>query len=47
MMDTNFNGTPVSISRTGYTGDLGYEIWINPEDALTIWDLLLGKGNSV
>ena len=46
MMDTNFNGIPVSISRTGYTGDLGYEIWINQEDALTIWDLLLDKGKS-
>ena len=46
IMDTNFNGTPVSISRTGYTGDLGYEIWINKEDALTIWDLLLDKGKS-
>ena len=46
MMDTNFNGIPVSISRTGYTGDLGYEIWINKEDALTIWDLLLDKGKS-
>ena len=31
MMDTNFNGKQVSISRTGYTGDLGYEIWINQE----------------
>tara|TARA_B100001029_G_scaffold51422_1_gene41117 strand:- start:104 stop:895 length:792 start_codon:yes stop_codon:yes gene_type:complete len=46
MMDTNFNGKRVSISRTGYTGDLGYEIWINQEDALTIWDLLLDKGKS-
>ena len=47
MMDTNFNGIPVSISRTGYTGDLGYEIWINKEDALTIWDLLLDKGKNL
>ena len=46
MIDTNFNGTQVSISRTGYTGDLGYEIWINQKDALTIWDLLLDKGKS-
>jgi len=44
MMDTNFNGIPVSISRTGYTGDLGYEIWMNPKHALSIWDLLLEKG---
>ena len=44
MMDTNFNGIPVSISRTGYTGDLGYEIWMDPKHALSIWDLLLEKG---
>ncbi|SVC26579.1 uncharacterized protein METZ01_LOCUS279433, partial [marine metagenome] len=39
MMDTMFNDIPVSISRTGYTGDLGYEIWMDPNDALFIWDL--------
>ena len=44
MIDTNFNGIPVSISRTGYTGDLGYEIWMDSENALLIWDLLLKKG---
>ncbi len=46
MIDTNINGTPVSISRTGYTGDLGYEIWIKAENALSVWDLLLEKGKS-
>ena len=44
MMDTMFNDIPVSISRTGYTGDLGYEIWMDTNDALFIWDLLLEKG---
>ena len=44
MMNTNFGDIPVSISRTGYTGDLGYEIWMDPNDALSIWDLLLEKG---
>ena len=46
MIDTNFNDIPVSISRTGYTGDLGYEIWMDSENALLIWDLLLKKGAS-
>ena len=46
MTNTNFNGIPVSISRTGYTGDLGYEIWMDSENALLIWDLLLKKGVS-
>jgi aminomethyltransferase len=31
-------GTKVTISRTGYTGDLGYEIWARTGDALTVWD---------
>ena len=46
MTDTNFNGIPVSISRTGYTGDLGYEIWMESDKALLVWDLLLDKGKS-
>ena len=46
MMETTFGNIPISISRTGYTGDLGYEIWINPGDALTIWDLLIDAGKS-
>ena len=44
MMDTTVDNIPVSISRTGYTGDLGYEIWMEPNDALTVWDLLMDKG---
>ena len=31
-------GLPVEISRTGYTGDLGYEIWMQAADALPVWD---------
>jgi aminomethyltransferase len=37
-------GVPVEISRTGYTGDLGYEIWINAEQALKVWDVLVDRG---
>src|SRR5205807_6770989 len=33
-------GVPVEISRTGYTGDLGYEIWIPSEEAIKVWDAL-------
>ncbi|MDG2267182.1 MAG: aminomethyltransferase family protein, partial [Candidatus Marinimicrobia bacterium] len=46
MMETTFGNIPVSISRTGYTGDLGYEIWMDPNDALAVWDLLMDKGKS-
>lgn len=47
LMETQLGDIPVTISRTGYTGDLGYEIWINPEDALNVWDLLLEKGKDL
>jgi aminomethyltransferase len=35
---------PVDISRTGYTGDLGYEIWMPAESALEVWDSLMREG---
>jgi aminomethyltransferase len=35
---------PVTISRTGYTGDLGYEIWLDAADALAVWDALIEAG---
>ena len=37
-------GVPVDISRTGYTGDLGYEIWIPWKDAVKVWDTLAREG---
>ena len=37
-------GMPVEITRTGYTGDLGYEIWIRPENATMVWDALQQAG---
>ena len=37
-------GVRVDISRTGYTGDLGYEIWMRAEDALRVWDALMDGG---
>src|ERR1700730_6350686 len=37
-------GVPVDISRSGYTGDLGYEIWIPWKDAVKVWDALMDKG---
>jgi aminomethyltransferase len=40
----NINGVPVDISRTGYTGDLGYEIWVPWQDAVKVWDALMAKG---
>jgi len=37
-------GVPVDISRTGYTGDLGYEIWVPWDRALAVWDALMVAG---
>jgi len=39
-------GMPVEISRTGYTGDLGYEIWAQAEQALQVWDELVRVGRA-
>ena len=37
-------GVKVDISRTGYTGDLGYEIWMPAQDAVRVWDALMEQG---
>jgi glycine cleavage system T protein (aminomethyltransferase) len=37
-------GVPVDISRTGYTGDLGYEVWIPWEQGLRVWDAVMAAG---
>jgi aminomethyltransferase len=39
-------GVPVDISRTGYTGDLGFEIWMPWKDAVKVWDALVAKGKA-
>jgi aminomethyltransferase len=39
-------GVPVDISRTGYTGDLGYEVWIPAERAVNVWDALMEHGKA-
>jgi len=39
-------GVPVEISRTGYTGDLGYEIWIATDEAVKVWDALMEAGQA-
>ncbi|UCF81034.1 MAG: aminomethyltransferase family protein [Acidobacteriota bacterium] len=40
------DGIPVEISRTGYTGDLGYEIWVPAKDAERVWDVLMDAGEA-
>ncbi|MFQ5419670.1 MAG: aminomethyltransferase family protein [Anaerolineae bacterium] len=46
VMKTELAGIPVDISRTGYTGDLGYEIWVAPHRAVQLWDALFAAGEA-
>lgn len=41
---TTLADTPLTITRTGYTGDLGYELWFAPEHAVRVWDGLMEAG---
>ena len=40
----DLNGAPILVSRTGYTGELGYELWCHPKDAVTVWDAVWEAG---
>ncbi len=44
MAKYSFLGTQLTVSRTGFTGDLGYEIWMSPAQALPFWDHLFAAG---
>jgi aminomethyltransferase len=44
LVETTLLDVPVTISRTGYTGDLGYEIWVDAEHAVAVWDTLMRAG---
>jgi aminomethyltransferase len=39
-----YDGTPVIVSRTGYSGELGYEIWCHPSDGPRVWDAIWAAG---
>jgi len=44
LMQTDAAGTKAIVSRTGYTGDLGYEIWVPADGALAVWDAVTKAG---
>jgi aminomethyltransferase len=44
LMHIDFEGTELMISRTGFTGDLGYELWLDPGKAEAVWDALFEAG---
>lgn len=40
IVDVSCGDIAITVSRTGYTGDLGYEVWVEPTDALQLWDAI-------
>ncbi|NQV85756.1 MAG: aminomethyl transferase family protein, partial [Woeseiaceae bacterium] len=44
LMHVDFQGVELMVSRTGFTADLGYELWIDPSKALDLWDALFKAG---
>ena len=44
IMQCAFEGSQLTVSRTGFTGDLGYELWIDPGHAGVLWDRLFEAG---
>lgn len=44
LMHFDFQGVELMVSRTGFTADLGYELWIDPDKALQLWDALFEAG---
>lgn len=40
-------GIPVLVSRTGYTGELGYEVFCHPKDAPKVWDAIMAAGEPI
>ena len=49
LVETKIAKAPVTISRTGYTGDLGYEVWVDSADAIPVWDAVwqAGQGRGI
>jgi aminomethyltransferase len=41
LTSATIGGLPVTVSRTGYTGDLGYEIWVAADQAVAVWDAVV------
>ena len=44
LAEVSLSGIPVTISRTGYTGDLGFEVWLPHHKAIPLWDALVAAG---
>ncbi len=46
-LQTTLFGVPVMISRTGYTGERGYELFVRGQDAVKVWDTILTEGKDL
>ena len=46
LTSAKIRGIPVTISRTGYTGDLGYEVWVDAAQAVPLWDAVVEIGTA-
>ena len=46
LAQATLRGIPVTVTRTGYTGDLGFEVWVQREKAIPLWDALMDAGNA-
>jgi aminomethyltransferase len=43
---STYDGIPIIVSRTGYTGELGYEVWCHPSDGPAVWDAIYDAGQA-
>jgi aminomethyltransferase len=46
LMKNKIDGVDVTVTRTGYTGDLGFEVWVDSGKALKVWDSIMGGGQN-
>lgn len=42
ILHSTLSGFDVMVSRTGFSGDLGYEVWVDPDHAISLWDAIFG-----
>ena len=47
LTDYPFGSGQLMVSRTGFTGDLGYELWVEPQNAADLWDKLFSAGENL
>lgn len=45
LVEARMGDLPVTVSRTGFTGDLGYELWVEPSRAVELWQRLMAAGS--